>query len=70
MNKIPRPVLGQQPPMPRMNLVPVNLVQGEEILLGQALVPTMSYEEEPSSSQWVKSQDPPRAPQDTILILM
>ena len=50
MNEIARPILGQQPPMPGLNLVPVNLVQGEENLFEQTLVPTMSYGEEPSSS--------------------
>ena len=64
MNKIPRPVLGQQLPMPRTNLVPVNLIQGPENLLEQALVPTMSYKEEPSSLQWVVPQDQPQAPQE------
>ena len=69
MNKIPRLVLGQQPPMPRMNLVPVNLVQGEENLLEQALVPTMSYGEEHSSSQWINPQDQPPTPQEHHLDL-
>ena len=31
MIEIPRPILGQQPPMPGTNLVPVNLVQGPKI---------------------------------------
>ena len=53
MNKIPKPVLGQQPPMSGTNLIAMNLVQGPENLLEQALVPTMSYEEELNSSQWV-----------------
>ena len=64
MNKIPRHVLGQQPPMPRTNLVPVNLVQGPDNLLEQALVPTMSFREEPRSSQWVNPQDQPPVPQE------
>ena len=64
MNEIPRPVLAKQPPMPGMNLVPVNLVQGPENLLEQALVPTMSYKEEPSSSQWVNPQYQPAVPQE------
>ena len=69
MNEIPRFVLGQRPPMPGMNLVPVNLVQGEENLLEQALVPTMSYGEEHSSLQWINPQDQPPAPQEYHLDL-
>ena len=69
MNEIPRPVLGPQPPMPRTNLVPVNLVQGLENFLEQALVPTMTYGEEPSSSQWVNPQDQPSVPQEYHLDL-
>ena len=69
MNKVPRPILGQQPPMPRMNLVLVNLVQGE--LLEQALVPTMSCGEEPSSLQWINPRDQSHQNlKNIILILM
>ena len=47
----------------------MNLVQGGENLLEQALVPTMSYGEEPSSSQWINPQDQPPTPQEYHLDL-
>ena len=64
MNEIPKPVLGQQPPMPGTNLVPVNLVQGEENLLEQTMMPTTLYGEGSSMSQWINPQDQPLAPQE------
>ena len=64
MNEIPKPVLGQQPPMPGTNLVPVNLVQGEENLLEQTMMPTTLYGEGSNMSQWINPQDQPLAPQE------
>ena len=45
----PQPVLGQQPPLPGTNQVPVRYVQPEEPEMERALVPSVPYYKEPSS---------------------
>ena len=58
-NEMPRPMLGQQPPMLGANPILVKYVHQDETQLEQALVFVIPYAKETSPSLWYEPQEMP-----------